>query len=520
MPKPPPGPVRNSVSTLDKGGESSRPAVSLKSGSSSSPSSSYSSRASTTRVGSPIPLRTQTSKTNDGDDQGLWMETATPGKFSIFQGKIFPIIEFLTSKPEHVSHAFVKKWTALKRTPNIPMTANISWRNTKILLGIQDMFQYRDFLTQCPEFTSFVTLRRSATTRWGFDYGIISNPAAYAQTNELDAPESDEAVVPRDESSYVFDLDVEHPQVEPPQTEEFQVLQVDTASTPRQTNVFQLEPETPVMAEDTDGSLTTNGSGELIEPLLEVAWAATEEATGFRQVHYRLYETVTTWMQRSDAKRQAPVFYLAWQKAVARGLTSLTKWDRVAKLFQLAYLRDYITFMNQCPQIQERYELSYDFLDNTVRYKELALPDTADVLNDITKLNTLQRRLQQLAYKFDSCISQFNTRLGDTDARITSCETNMREQLNRASSRFATSATQPTRRTRHMDIKKFALLEWVEQDLMILKSIKTAENAADGLTKPLAKQLFHRHADTIMGRRVPAYAQRSIKSATDTSNIS
>lgn len=53
------------------------------------------------------------------------------------------------------------------------------------------------------------------------------------------------------------------------------------------------------------------------------------------------------------------------------------------------------------------------------------------------------------------------------------------------------NAQQPTRQTRHMDIKKFALLEWVEQDLMILKTIKTAENA-------VGKQLFHRHADTYM----------------------
>ncbi len=33
-----------------------------------------------------------------------------------------------------------------------------------------------------------------------------------------------------------------------------------------------------------------------------------------------------------------------------------------------------------------------------------------------------------------------------------------------------------------MDIKKFALLDWVEEDLMILQSIKTAENAANGMT--------------------------------------
>jgi len=71
------------------------------------------------------------------------------------------------------------------------------------------------------------------------------------------------------------------------------------------------------------------------------------------------------------------------------------------------------------------------------------------------------------------------------------------------------NAQQPTRRTRHMDIKKFALLDWVEQDLMILRTIKTAENAADGMTKALTRQLFTRHADTIMGRRIPEYVRRS-----------
>jgi uncharacterized protein Yka (UPF0111/DUF47 family) len=62
-----------------------------------------------------------------------------------------------------------------------------------------------------------------------------------------------------------------------------------------------------------------------------------------------------------------------------------------------------------------------------------------------------------------------------------------------------------------MDIKKFALLNWVEEDLIILRSIKTAENAADGMTKPLAKQLFQRHSDTILGLRVPDYVKRSNK---------
>jgi hypothetical protein len=44
-----------------------------------------------------------------------------------------------------------------------------------------------------------------------------------------------------------------------------------------------------------------------------------------------------------------------------------------------------------------------------------------------------------------------------------------------------------------MDIKHFALLDWVEQDLLILEAVRTHENASDAMTKTLRKQLFYRH---------------------------
>ena len=71
------------------------------------------------------------------------------------------------------------------------------------------------------------------------------------------------------------------------------------------------------------------------------------------------------------------------------------------------------------------------------------------------------------------------------------------------------NAQQPTKRTRHIDIKHFSLLDWVERDLLILKAISTSDNAADAMTKPLTKQLFYRHTDTLLGRRVPLPLQRS-----------
>jgi hypothetical protein len=65
---------------------------------------------------------------------------------------------------------------------------------------------------------------------------------------------------------------------------------------------------------------------------------------------------------------------------------------------------------------------------------------------------------------------------------------------------FMANAQQPSNRTRHIDIKTFALTDWVEQDLMMLIDILSSENCADHLTKALPKTLFYRHTDTLMGR--------------------
>jgi hypothetical protein len=69
---------------------------------------------------------------------------------------------------------------------------------------------------------------------------------------------------------------------------------------------------------------------------------------------------------------------------------------------------------------------------------------------------------------------------------------------------------QPSPRTCHIDIKHFVIIDWVEQDLLIIKDMKTTDNCADGLTKALAATLHHRHFDTIMGRRIPHHIQEQI----------
>ena len=68
------------------------------------------------------------------------------------------------------------------------------------------------------------------------------------------------------------------------------------------------------------------------------------------------------------------------------------------------------------------------------------------------------------------------------------------------------NAQKPTTRTRHMDIRYFAIVDWVERDLLVLDYIHTSKNLADAFTKPLGRIAFHRHVDFIMGHVPPTHA--------------
>ena len=71
------------------------------------------------------------------------------------------------------------------------------------------------------------------------------------------------------------------------------------------------------------------------------------------------------------------------------------------------------------------------------------------------------------------------------------------------------NAGQSTKHTRHIDIKMFAIQDWVEQDLLLLQQIKTQLNVADLVTKQLGHQPFLRHWDNVVGRLVPSWASAS-----------
>jgi hypothetical protein len=68
------------------------------------------------------------------------------------------------------------------------------------------------------------------------------------------------------------------------------------------------------------------------------------------------------------------------------------------------------------------------------------------------------------------------------------------------------NAQKPTARTSHIDIKFFALCDWIECNLIQLERIDTSINIANHLTKPLSCILFHRHADSLLENVPPKYS--------------
>ena len=59
--------------------------------------------------------------------------------------------------------------------------------------------------------------------------------------------------------------------------------------------------------------------------------------------------------------------------------------------------------------------------------------------------------------------------------------------------------TSPTERTRHMDIRFFALQDWKEDEDIIMVHIKGTLNSSDDLTKNLGWVLHSRHCRCHMG---------------------
>jgi hypothetical protein len=75
---------------------------------------------------------------------------------------------------------------------------------------------------------------------------------------------------------------------------------------------------------------------------------------------------------------------------------------------------------------------------------------------------------------------------------------------NRGAQRM-TNAQQPTKHTRHVDMKEFVILQCTEEEWITYENVPSALNPNDSLSKPTGRTKFYEHRDILMGRRRPQY---------------
>jgi hypothetical protein len=73
--------------------------------------------------------------------------------------------------------------------------------------------------------------------------------------------------------------------------------------------------------------------------------------------------------------------------------------------------------------------------------------------------------------------------------------------------RQLTNAQQPTKRTHHIDMRDFCILQWTEEEQILYTDIPSAYNVSDSLSKPTGRIKFYEQMDVLMGRRCPSYVK-------------
>ena len=70
---------------------------------------------------------------------------------------------------------------------------------------------------------------------------------------------------------------------------------------------------------------------------------------------------------------------------------------------------------------------------------------------------------------------------------------------------YMANAHKPTRRTRHVEVKNFVILQWTDDDYIDFVETPTRNMHSNSLSKVTDRTKFYEHMDVLMGRRKPQY---------------
>ena len=74
-----------------------------------------------------------------------------------------------------------------------------------------------------------------------------------------------------------------------------------------------------------------------------------------------------------------------------------------------------------------------------------------------------------------------------------------------------TNTQKPTHRTRHVEMKRFLILQWTDDKFINFVETKTQNQVTDNLSKPTDRTKFYVHMDVLIGHRKPKFTDGPTK---------
>jgi hypothetical protein len=346
-----------------------------------------------------------------------WLQIYTQWTFEQMHLQLYPIVENILKSKLNREHPFQTKWRQLQAAGNkYPMTKNSSWRTIKLLLDIEDISQYRDFIGTCPMIEEYVYLKNKSKNQ--VEFGVLhtkkteNDPMDSNEINPMEILSTQEMVTAHLKKllttfvnclkKYMEEHDDEYSELcqewfdnglhqentmkdiqticnissqedfymllklSPALQEKYEVMKKDNDEIeliPK----LQLEEEISIKnqnPEDTDHNFTTLLSNS--------DWSA---------LHKQVFKPVTAWANTHTKNHLA----MAWRSALRDGLTADTTWQEAKQLLLTNTYVEYSCYLTACPLLSNVMKIYVDADDYGVSY---SLYETNNTINTVSVQNT------------------------------------------------------------------------------------------------------------------------------------
>jgi len=349
-----------------------------------------------------------------------WLTQYTAWTFNDLHAQVFRIIDYITQQSIYRDHPFTAKWRTLKDNVKnkYPMTATTSWRNIKLLLQIEELSEYREFIIQCPVLETYVHMKAKGKST--IEFGIIrplettnvinqeeeKNKTDQRRNTEVDKHDMEavlNTIIPAlkryidrhdDEYADLCDSWFDQGLTEKStwenikaicnivSAEDFYMLLKVSPALQKGYNIQKEKGKISVV----HTHLTPEESEYDGEMMLTLVLSNAD----WEQLHKHVFQTVTKWANAQKLNHLA----MAWRTAIREGLTENSTWDEATTLLLATTYAEYSCYLTACIELQQKmkihvdpdlYLLGYGFLDED---KPSEYPNTVSVQNTPVTSNT------------------------------------------------------------------------------------------------------------------------------------